>query len=345
MSTPSPTLGAPGLGSSIPAEGAMARGAGLAFLIAALLSAAIVYFPWEDSLGQTFPDRDAYLEAISAAVSSGATLFDVSTGSLIVLALNEFLWRQILIFIGTYFPDPSVGLSLVSLLAATLTAYRVIRRTGGAGYAAAMLFSPLAVDLFVSQIRSALALGVFVSAMALRRRVPRNILFAIAFFIHSFAAVLFAIYLFDALVLRRRQIGTRVKVLMVMGFGVLASVVWAFLASALLTAVGDRRAFYSAMAPATLSYALWWAIALALLLAFVRLNRRHDDGHFVLIGIILLSMFVFSTLFGAAGLRFLSLALPFFFIGVHAVRAQTVRIALLAGTIAFNCINVLYWLP
>jgi hypothetical protein len=320
------------------------KSARVALLGAALLSACIVYFPWQESLGLSFPDRDSYLQSITNVVDSGGGLFQFESASVLALVLTEFLWGQILIFIGTYFQDPSTGLSVISLIAATLTAYPVIRKAGP-GYAALMLFSPLAIDLFLSQIRSALALGIFLSALGARHRIVRGVLFAIAFFVHSFAAVLFAMYQFNELVLRRRSLSTRVKVCAALCFGLAASAVWAFLASLLLDVLGDRRAFYQVMQPATLAYALWWVLASIALLLFVRLKRQDGDGQFVMLAVILQALFVFSTLFGAAGLRFLSLSLPFFVVAVRTIRAPVLRVALLTGTVAFNCINVLYWLP
>ena len=315
----------------------------ISVVLAVALAACFVWVPWENVSGGGFPDRDNYIAAIDALLRTGARLFDFSDADVLSVLMNEYLWREVLLFIGGYFAEPLNGLLLISFFAAALTAFHVIRRAGVV-YAMVFLLSPLSIDLFMSQTRSALAVGIFLSALAVRSAPLRYALFVAAFLFHSFAAILFAAYLFNEFLLARAAMGTRLKFSAVLLAALFASVIWAFLAQYVLGLIGDRRALQEAILPTSVAFALWWILLTFMLVAFARINSREGNAQYVMLAIFLQAMFVFSTLMGAGGLRFLSLSLPMVFIAIRSIRAPILRLAAMAGTIGFNLVGFSYWM-
>lgn len=333
--TPSPTYAVEGRRRGTPRL--------LAALAALILSAIFVYLPWEGLSGEGFPDRDNNLDSIDVMLRNGAQLFDLEGVDLLAVALNEYLWREILLLVGQFSYDTSAGFTVVSLVAATLVAFHVVRRAG-MSYAVPFLFAPLVVDLFLSQTRSALALGIFMCAVAIRRFAwLRTLLFVVAFMVHSFAAVLSAIYVANSFLMSQSRVPSRVKLLGTLFIGLCISAIWAFLASYIFSLVGDRRADQDEILPVSLTFALWWVAISSMLVLFARVNGRSGEGHFVMLAVTLQSMFVFTTMFGAGGLRFLSLSLPLVFIAISTIREPVLRSATIAGTIAFNLFHTLLW--
>lgn len=309
----------------------------VALLWAVVLAACFVAIPWELFSAQGFPDQKNNLDAIDAYVKYG---YELGGQTLFALLLNEYLWRELLVFIGISFQEPIDGLLCLSFIAIALLTFRIIR-DAGLIYAIVFLLAPLSVDLFISQTRSALALGIFVSALAIDSKLFRYVTFVLSMFIHSFAIVLFLLHQLNRLILSS-TLNARAKILLPVLLGLGASIVWAFLAQAVLAALGDRRAFQVAILPVSIPFILWWAIFGIFLIAFAEV-RGLFRVQFVMLALALLALFVFSAIFGAGGLRFLSLSLPLVFIAIRSIEAPVLRIGLVTGTMMFNLFHFMYW--
>jgi hypothetical protein len=307
-----------------------------------VLSVCFIYFPWDAVSGKGFPDRDNYVDAIAALLQNGAKHFEIDVDNIPAVVLTESLWREISIFIGQNFEDPVAGLLLCSLVALAVTTFVVIQRAG-VSYACIFLLAPLSIDLYMSQNRSALAMAIFLFALVVRRPVVRYSLFLVAFLVHSLVAILFLTYLFNAAVLAASKDSTRRVLTAALLLGVLAAGVYAFLAQDILSAVGDRRALQEASLPATARFALWWIVLTPVFVAFARIKTFPGNGQIVMFAVCLQAIFVFTTLFGAGALRFLSLALPFTMIAIRSIREPPIRMGAIAGTIAFNLMHTLLW--
>ena len=311
--------------------------------LVAVIAACYVAIPWERVSGQGFPDRDNYLAGIDVLAASGERPFDFSDVDTIALLMNEYLWRELLLIIGNYFQEPSSGLLVLSFLAVVLTIAQIIRSVG-VSFTLVFLLAPLTVDLFMSQTRSALAVAVFMSALPHRGVITRGLLFAVAFLIHSFAAILILIYAANALVLRSTNVSTRMRLVLALLFGLGVSAVYAFLGQGILTAIGDRRADQEAILPASVTFAIWWIVLTCMLLSSATVESRSSVGQYAMTAIALQSMFICTTLFGVGGLRFLSLSLPFVFVTISSVRDATVRYVAVLGTVCFNLVHLYMWM-
>lgn len=316
----------------------------VAVLIALPLAVAFVILPWEQISGQGFPDLDNYLRAIALLMRERATSFDMSDTDLLALLTNEWLWREILIFVGNTFVEPLQGLLLVSFVAVLLTTAFVLRRAGLL-YALVFLLAPLTVDLFISQTRSALAVAVLMLAIAARTRKVRYPLMVAAFMLHSVAAVLIASYYVNAWLLSRPWLHSRMKLGGAAGFGVAVAVVWAFLSVAIFLIIGNRRADQEeALIPVTVTFSLFWILISGVIITFARLKPAAQMDQCTMFAVTMLLVFICATFFGIGALRFLSLALPFIVIAVRTMTDPILRGAVLAAIIAFNLIHLSYWM-
>jgi hypothetical protein len=311
-------------------------------ILAAALAACYVCVPWHLLAGQGFADRANYLADIDALASSGEQPLDFSGGDVLALWLNEYLWRQLLVIIGTYFQDPGDGLLVLSWVATLLVTSQIIRKAG-VGYAVVFLCAPLSIDLFMSQTRSALAVSLFMWGLSIRRLLPKHLLFVLAFLIHSFGAVLFLMYCANALVLARDNIGLRGKLFFALLLGAIGAAVWSFLAQDIFTAIGDRRAEQEAILSASFAFAGWWALLTCALVSSARIIPGDPTAQFIMTAVCLQSMFIFTTLFGAGGVRFLSLSLPFVFVAIRSMQDSVLRASAVVGTIAFNVFHAYLW--
>lgn len=311
------------------------------FVIAALLAAGFVLIPWDELSANGFPDRQNYLAVVANFVARGMRSFDTSGASLLALLANEYLWREILVFIGNTFERPVNGLTLVSYVAVTLVTYRVTR-VAGLGYGLVFLLCPLTIDLFISQSRSALALAVFMAVMPLEQRLPRYAGFVVAFLIHTVAVIFVAARSAADVLVASRLFNARLRIWAAFFIGVALSFVWVFLSREIFAAIGNRRAIQGEMQPITITFALWWVLLSIVLMSFAQLRNR-IQGQYVIVAHVLLAMFITGTFLGVGALRFLSLSLPFVLITVRSISDPMIRLAALSGIVLFNIIHLTYW--
>jgi hypothetical protein len=324
-----------------PREAVAVRPAVRDFVLAALLAGGLVLIPWDELSANGFPDRQNYLAMTANYIARGLRLFDTSGASLLALITNEYLWQQVLVFIGKTFERPVTGLTLVSWVALTLATYRVLR-VAGIGYALVFLLCPLTIDLFISQSRSALAMAVFIAVMPLRQRLPRYTGFLVAFMFHTAAAIFVAARSAADLLLASRLFTARLRIWAAFLLGVALSFVWVFLSREIFAAIGNRRAIQGEMQAITITFALWWVMLTLILMSFAQLRNRLE-GQYVIVAHVLLAMFISGTFLGVGALRFLSLSLPFVLITVRSIRDPVIRLASLSGIVLFNIIHLTYW--
>ena len=314
-----------------------------ALLLTVLIAGLFTLLPWESISGQGFPDRDAYLATIHNLVTSGRRNFEFDESDLLSLVLNEYAWREILTLVAISSEDPDQGFTVLSFIATAILAFFVIRKAG-AGYGVLFMFAPLTIDLVFSQTRSALALGLFVTAVPIRSTVARHMLFAVAALTHTFALVLWILYFCNQLLRTAIREWPRGRFVIALLAGVVVSVVWVYLSQEIFTALGDRRALEDASQSTSLKFALWWIVLLVALVIFARTDGSRAEYQYAMLGTVLLSIFVFTTAFGGNAMRFLALSLPLICVTIRSFEQPLVRVASIAGVVGFNVVHVSYWI-
>jgi hypothetical protein len=320
------------------------------FVLSLVLAACFVSLPWEELSGQGLPDRDNYAITIEAFAAEGTQQFEIfGTKSQTLsqtLFFTEQLWLELLIFIANTFPDAKDGLLLLSFVATTLAVSQIILRAG-LTYAILYLAAPLTIDLFMSQTRSGLALGLLLCALSARRSTLKYLLMLGSVGMHSFAVVLLALYALNAFLLWRTSVSMGTRVLSVLLIGLAAGAVWATLSPYILFALGDRRALQLEFMPVTTGFMVYSSSLLFLLIGFAHIYSDRSNGQHVLFAVALMAMYVCSGALGAGGastMRFLSLALPFVFVTVSAIPQSAIRKSAVCAIVLFNVIHFSYWM-
>jgi hypothetical protein len=317
-----------------------------AFVLSLVLAALFVSPPWEEISGQGLPDRDNYVFTIDAFAAEGTQQFEIFGTKTSTLLFTEHLWVELLILIANTFSDAKDGLLILSFLATMLAVSQIILRAG-LKYAILYLASPLTIDLFMSQTRSGLALGLFLCALSVRRSKLKYLLMLCSVGMHSFAVVLLSLYALNAFLLWRTSVSMRARVLTVLLIGLAAGAVWATLSPYILFALGDRRALLLEFMPVTLGFMLWSTSLTALLIGFAHIYRDRSNGQHVLFAVALMAMYVCSGALGAGGAsttRFLSLAMPFVFVTISAIPQSAIRSSAVTAIVLFNVIHFSYWM-
>ena len=313
----------------------------IALLVALGISAVFVLAPWESVSRQGFPDRGNYLATINILVADGRHNFEYREQDVLSIVVNEYVWREVLTFIGNFVTEPENGISAISFLAFFIVESLIVLRAGVI-YGFMFMSAPLTVDLFWSQTRSGLALALFMLAIALRRPWGRYALFVVAGLTHTFAAVLWLVYEWNKGIEVVCRAGLRTKVLALI-LGCAISVLWVYYAADIFSVIGDRRAHDAGADTTSVRFGLWWMLCLSALVLFAHHRPRSVNGQYVLLAIALLSTFVFTILFGGYAMRFLALSVPFVCIAIRSVRERATRFGIAGGVVGFNVIHSLYW--
>jgi hypothetical protein len=322
--------------------GADAIGGGPGAIRAALASIAFALcflcVPWQQLRGVAFYDRLVYIEHFLYALPI-ADEKEISGFS--AFLVNEVLWdmlvRGLIAHLALSVETIFVGITFLCLFC---FGYFIARRHGPLSML--LLVNPLVVDFAMSQLRMALAISVIMLAFFSGRRLLVAAAAVLACFIHTAIVLFVGMYLVAAQAgkwARRMRLPPPTPGYIAMAGGLLVALLIGPLREAVLTGVGDRRTEYE-MAAATLSYASFWI----LLLAAVPLQRRvfYDDD-VNLLAVACLSAFVFSTLIGVFGARFISATMPLLLCATLAFGRPLRELAVLAY-LFFMALQWIYWL-
>lgn len=275
------------------------------FFFSALFAAVLFYLPWEQLAGRPFEDREVYLDTFLYQLP---IIEDKSIASFYEFFFNEALWdiavRSAVADLGIPLP---VLFGAITFLCLFLFGHFLVRRHGAA--AALLLINPMVIDFAFSQLRMALGVSIVLLALTIRRRTLLYATIALACFIHT-AILLFIVMYLVAIQLGRRlrkwQVSPFVVALFAIGGGVLTALLAGPLRETLLSSVGDRRAEYT-LAAVSLSYASFW---IGLMLLAPMQNKRFFSDDANLFSVACIATFVFTTLLGVYGARFIAATYP-----------------------------------
>jgi hypothetical protein len=268
----------------------------------------IYIIPWTELAGGEFVDVYAYLERIVYLHEGGneAEYWGIQW------LMSEPLWKGMILLMGETFTDYRNALYLVSFVSVFLYTSFLLKRVE---FYVAMIFlvTPMVVDLFLAQIRSALAFSIVLTAYNLSARenvsklVP-GLLLVIATLIHMSMPVFLGIYYL------LYRLNDKVKDNRYYFFAMLTALIIALFmkygSNLLLTAMGDRHAGYDEyISGSSVAYSIAWFIIAVLLSSF---GDFSDKKNRVIVGysITILSFFFFSSLLNIFAARYVALSMP-----------------------------------
>jgi hypothetical protein len=308
------------------------------WLIAMSLAFAWLYItvPWEQLNGIGFPDLQNYLATIAMFERGGEFL---SEQSLLVLSIlfQELLWGYML-WMAAMFGMGGAVLPVVSLIAAATCWFHVAMRSTIA-FAIFVFLNPLLIDLFNSQIRSALAFAILVLALS-RRSTWAQILLAVgAITIHAASLVLIALYLACRYLAERVRLRPLMSKFVAICLGIVMAVGIDYARQVVGLLVSQSR-FQGDQGTNSLFYAFPWAVIAVMLLVC---NVKRDlDRWIPLFGLAAISMFVTLTLLGLYSSRFLAIGLPAVALTLWHLRGHA-RVIAVTCFIALQSVQAFYW--
>jgi hypothetical protein len=317
------------------------------FVLLALLSLGLsvnfTSFPWELISGNGFPDRENTLLTISSLAGSDTGPLEMGFPSIFYIFFSEWLWQALLLFTVIFFDDPINGILLISFVSVFMITFILAKHTSFL-YAIVLFLSPTAIDLFISQSRSALALALFMTALICRKFYWRYLLLALAFFIHNLVWILFSVFLVSRFLLNLKFLTRQNKLWAAFFLGLAISVALKVFLMDILVLLGDRRAFQDASEGTSIAFVFWWMVLSLMIVSLSRLGRTRINDHYIILGIVLLALFVFSGLLGRGEIRYLALSLPFVLIAVYSFRESLFRTFAIGGVVTFNIIHFGFWM-
>lgn len=271
----------------------------------------VYLIPWTDILGREFWDIDNYLFRIAYLHRDGKE----ATHSAVQWLFSEPLWREIIIAIG-YFFDPShyrLALYFISFIALTLFGSFFFRRIEFY-IIMILLINPLTVNLFIEQIRSALAFSLLLVAYDLSSKRGAIFLMILACSIHAAMPIFIGIYFL--LLHFNRIIEERKLYLVILGVSLLMAFFMNYGIEILLQLIGDRHAGYNdEVEGSSIAFSLFWFL-IALFLSVFSEFENEEERILIAYSILVSSFFFFSSVLGGYGQRYVALSLAIIIISI-----------------------------
>ncbi|WP_133056354.1 hypothetical protein [Limimaricola soesokkakensis] len=301
----------------------------------------IAVVPWDYVRNAEFADVENYVSRIDILKTHGLDYYDYNK-SIVGLLTFEYAWVRLLTFLARNNLDPQQILGILSAISAFLT-HRFLSRYLGGIAAILILANPITIDLLVSQVRSALAFSIVLTAVqmqegSLRRLLP-YILFAVAPFIHTGMILVIFVYFLSVWLSRRRSSTLLNSAFLTAGLGLLSGLVISTTVVDIAQAMGDRRNF-SDTETKSLSYMFFWFLWAALLViqASAR-STRTWYYHFSLY--ICIAVWVMESS-GIASFRFIALSIPI--IALSSIHLhKRARIIAWVAMLFYNFLLYYYW--
>jgi hypothetical protein len=304
----------------------------------AFLYATVYVFmiPWVDILGKEFADTANYIFRITY-LKEGGTEAQL-TG--VKWLLDEPVWRLIIILLGEVFEDYRLALYFVSFFSMLLYGIFFFKRVEFY-VVMLLLLNPMSVNLFIEQVRIALAFGLLLFAYDLHSKYLKSLVGLVAFFIHASMPIFIALYFI--LEYTNRKVEPRKFYLIALGIALGMALFMKFGMDAILSSVGDRHAGYGEIsAGSSLAYSMIWFIIAMIISIFATFNEeaeRVTAGY----AIVFMSFFFFGSILGVFAQRYVAVIMPIIIIAIGYLPRH-----LKQGTylflFAYNLLMFKYWL-
>lgn len=274
----------------------------------------VYIIPWEELYGGQFIDVYSYVARISYLAEGR----NESEYWGIKWLISEPLWKQILLFIAYAFEDYRAVVYFISFIVVSFYVSFLIKRVE---FYIAMIFllNPMMVDLFIAQIRIAVAFVLVLIAYDLVENNDKNknlaiVLLIMAVFIHVSMPVFYMVYY---LLFRLNQsVEDKKYYLIAIVTGVCIALFMKYGSNILLTWLGDRHAGYDEyISASSISYSIAWFIIAFIIGTFGNFSDKRKRV-FVAYAIAIMSFFFFSSLLNVFAARYVAVIMPVIIIAI-----------------------------
>jgi len=208
-------------------------------------------------------------------------------------------------------------------------------------YAILVVTNPIYIDLICSQIRSALAVALLILAFQTKRK-KLSFLFSIcALGIHTVAFYL--LFVFHLLKQINRHASFREAMIITIILGISSSVFFAFGLDAVLSFLGDRRAKLANSGSSLLYSVFWFSCAIIIIIGFKSDERLTTETKLISLCVVfLMTQFLFNSVFGIYGSRFLAIGFPLLFVCISVLRIN-MKVLILSLLVFYQSVQIFYW--
>jgi hypothetical protein len=308
------------------------------WLFAFVFAFVFVYLiQWTDMLGREFWDIDNYLFRIAYLARNG----NEANLSVVQWIFEEPLWKWIVIFIGNVVDASHYRSALYFISFTALFFYGSFFFRRIEYYIIMVLFfNPLMVNLFIEQIRSALAFSLLLVAYDLSSRRATIFIMIMAFLIHAsmiiFVAIYFMLYKLNQVVEARKYY------LIVLGVSILMAFFMRYGLDIILQILGNRHAGYNEYAKgSSLAFSIFWFL-LALVLSIFSNFENREERLTIAYSILILNFFFFTSLFGGFAQRYVSLSFPIVIIAISYLPKHFKQVTYVV-LFAYSLLMFRYW--
>jgi hypothetical protein len=315
----------------------------LNYLVAFIYAYIFVYLiPWVElnPIGE-FKDIPNYIERIIYLRGGG----DEAVYSGIGWLFSEPLWKEIIIFIGYVFEDYRAVIYGISLIVTFIFISFLLKRVP---YYIIVIFliNPMLINLFIEQVRIALAFSLVLIAYDIFDRkgsfgATIIVLLIMAFLIHTamivFYGVFYLLYYLDQKVEDKKYyliaIFTALFIAFFMKYG----------SAMVLSVVGDRRANYEEIIESSsIAFSITWFLIAVIIATFAEF-KNHNQRVIAAYAITMMSFFFFASVLNLFAARFVAVIAPFIIIAIGYL-PKHIKQGTYLLLVVYNLYSLKYWL-
>ena len=296
----------------------------------------VFLIPWVDILGHEFEDTANYIFRIIYIQEGG----EEGTLSIVQMLFDEPVWRGILFILGVTFEDYRFALYIISFIAIVLYGSFFFRRVEFY-VVMILLLNPMSVNLFIEQVRIALAFGLLLVAYDVHSKRLQIFIVLIAFFIHSSMPIFIGVY--SILHYYNSRIEARKYYLIALGIALGMALFMKFGLDIILTAIGDRHAGYGDIsAGSSIAYSIVWFMIASIIAIFA--NFENDEERVIAgYAIVFMTFFFFGSILGIYAQRYVAVIMPIIVIAIGYL-PRHIKQGTYLFMFAYNLFMFKYWL-
>ncbi len=296
----------------------------------------VFLIPWVDILGHEFEDTANYIFRIIYIQEGG----EEGTLSIVQMLFDEPVWRGILFILGVTFEDYRFALYIISFIAIVLYGSFFFRRVEFY-VVMILLLNPMSVNLFIEQVRIALAFGLLLVAYDVHSKRLQIFIVLIAFFIHSSMPIFIGVYYI--LHHYNSRIEARKYYLIALGIALGMALFMKFGLDIILTAIGDRHAGYGDIsAGSSIAYSIVWFMIASIIAIFA--NFENDEERVIAgYAIVFMTFFFFGSILGIYAQRYVAVIMPIIVIAIGYL-PRHIKQGTYLFMFAYNLFMFKYWL-
>jgi EpsG family len=310
-------------------------------LILSLLFASVVAFlPWQLWTAADFSDIDNYVSRVNEIAQLGFNAFELGV-TWFDWVKNEYLWFLLLYGITLLNVEPELAFVVLSFFIAFAYHRFLTTLTSDGVTAFILLLNPISIDLFRGQLRSALAVSVFLLAIVMiRRQLIIFIIGAALCFVHTSMMFLLPMYLLSRTFASWSSLSTTSKSCIALIAGVTIGILLASFVTVALQYAEDRRGSYqiATRSPAYLVFWMGWGV----LLTALACRAKAVDWWYYLAIVSCLAV-TCAEMLGFAGFRFMALLLPLI-LAAPSTWPQEYRFLPVLVLMSYQVLQFSYWL-